>query len=60
MSKTPTQRRETAELEAKREERRIRQPYAAELDDRELERAHKEKRPFDPKGKATAGSANSR
>lgn len=36
---------EQAEVDAKRE-RRDQQPYATELDNRELETAHKEKRPI--------------
>ena len=39
---------ESAELEAKREDHHTQQPYASELDDRELEHAHKDKRPVDP------------
>ena len=40
---------EKAEVEAKREGHRQQQPYASELDDRELEHAHKDQRPVDPK-----------
>ncbi len=47
---------EVAELEAKREAHRVQQPYASELDDRELEHAHKEKRPVHP----TAGAQKPR
>ena len=43
---------EEAEVEKKREDHRAQQPYASELDDRELEHAHKEGRPVDPKGDA--------
>lgn len=39
---------EKAEVEAKRDAHRAKQPYASELDDRELEHAQKEKRPVDP------------
>jgi hypothetical protein len=39
---------EMAEVEAQREGHRTQQPYASELDDRELESAHKDKRPVDP------------
>jgi hypothetical protein len=44
--------KEAAEVDEAREAHRDQQPYASELDDRELEHAHKEKRPVDPKGKA--------
>jgi len=44
---------EAAEVEARREDHRQQQPYASELDDRELEHAHKQRRPVDPK--ATSG-----
>ena len=36
---------EEQQVEAQREEHPAQQPYASELDDRELEHAHKEKRP---------------
>ncbi len=39
---------EAAEVEKKRESHQAQQPYASELDDRELEHAHKEDRPVDP------------
>ena len=39
---------ENDELEAQREGHHQQQPYASELDDRELEHAQKEKRPVDP------------
>ena len=39
---------EQAELDAKRRDHGAQQPYATEVDDRELEHAHKEKRPVDP------------
>jgi hypothetical protein len=39
---------EEAEVEKKRRQRQ-QQPYASELDDRELEAAHKEERPVAPK-----------
>lgn len=41
------------EVEAKREARGVQQPYATELDNRELEHAHKEKRPIEPKPAST-------
>ena len=40
--------KESAEVEAQRQDHRAQQPYATELDDRELEHAHKERRPVDP------------
>jgi len=43
---------ELRELEKSRDAHRANQPYASELDDRELEHAHKEKRPVSPTGKA--------
>ncbi len=36
------------EVEDKRDIRWVNQPYAAELDERELEQAHREQRPVDP------------
>jgi hypothetical protein len=45
--------REEARLEEKREDRRAQQPYANELDDRELEHAHKDRRPVNPHGATT-------
>jgi protease I len=39
---------ETAEVDAQHDNHHAQQPYASELDDRELEQAHKEKRPVDP------------
>ena len=60
MSKTPTPPVERAEADSRHRARRDKQPYAAELDDRELEHAHQDKRPLDPKGKATAGEAKPR
>ena len=41
---------EQVELDKRRDGQRSKQPYASEVDDRELERAHKESRPVDPKG----------
>ena len=43
-----------------RELHRVKQPYASELDDRELEHAHQEKRPVEPGGKATGGEPKAR
>jgi hypothetical protein len=37
-----------AHSEETREAHRAKQPYASELDDRELEHAHKERRPVSP------------
>jgi hypothetical protein len=45
--------REEKEVDAQREDHRSQQPYASELDDRELEHAHKEKRPVQPPVQAT-------
>ena len=55
MSTTPLTPQEAVGLDKKREERRQQQPYASELDDRELEHAHKDDRPVDPKGAAKPG-----
>jgi hypothetical protein len=44
---------EISEVDKKGEAHRANQPYASELDDRELEHAHKEKRPVSSTGKAT-------
>ena len=52
--------RELAEVEKAREDQRVKQPYASELDDRELEHAHSDKRPVNPKGEATAPSVKPR
>lgn len=41
---------EKAALDKKRDDQHLKQPYASEVDDRELERAQKESRPVDPKG----------
>jgi hypothetical protein len=41
---------EKAELDKKREGQGPKQLYASEIDDRELERAHKESRPVNPRG----------
>lgn len=46
---------EQAALDRQREGQRDKQPYAAEVDDRALERAQKENRPANPKGDAKAG-----
>jgi hypothetical protein len=46
---------EKAALDKERDGQRPKQPYASEVDDRELERAHKENRPVDPKGGAGSG-----
>jgi hypothetical protein len=48
---------EAAPLDEKREDRCTQQPYANELDDRELEHAHKERRPANPQSAATTGEA---
>ena len=40
------------ETEEAGEAQSSKQPYASELDDRELEHAHKEKRPVSPTGRA--------
>jgi hypothetical protein len=45
--------REAVRLDRKREDRRTQQPYASELDDRELEHAHKDHRPVNPQGATT-------
>ncbi len=42
---------EQAALDKAREAQQGKQPYAAEIDDRALERAQKENRPVDPNGK---------
>lgn len=49
---------ETPEIEQKRELRRFNQPYASEIDERELEHAQREERPIDPEGKASKAPAN--
>ena len=41
---------EKAALDKKRDDQHLKQPYASEVDDRELERAQKESRPVDSKG----------
>ena len=41
-------------LDAQRESHRAKQPYATELDNRELEHAQKEKRPARPDDEGTA------
>jgi hypothetical protein len=43
---------EASEVDRKGDAHRAKQPYASELDDRELEHAQKEKRPVSPSGKA--------
>jgi hypothetical protein len=43
---------ELREVEESRDAHRAQQPYASELDDRELEQAHKEKRPVSSTPKA--------
>ena len=43
-----------AEAKSQRDEQRQKQPYASELDNRELEHAHREERPVDPKNKSAA------
>jgi len=43
---------EAAEVETRREDHRANQPYASEIDDRELEHAHKQHRPVDPKAES--------
>ena len=44
---------EAVEARRKRDAHRLcKQPYASELDDRELEHAHREQRPVDPKGRS--------
>jgi hypothetical protein len=49
---------EAAEVEKKRESHQAQQPYASELDDRELEHAHKDDRPVEPEGKAAKGETS--
>ena len=44
---------ERREVEEKQEARRTQQPYATELDNRELERAQKEQRPVNPPPRKT-------
>lgn len=52
MNTTPLTPGEAARLDKKREDHRTKQPYASELDDRELEHAHKDHRPVNPEGAA--------
>jgi hypothetical protein len=51
MNNQRSESRDLPETES-REAQSGKQPYASELDDRELEHAHKEKRPVSPTGKA--------
>jgi hypothetical protein len=51
---------ELREAEKSRDTRSIKQPYASELDDRELERAHKEKRPLSSTGEAQRSESSPR
>ncbi len=48
---------ELAEADKSRESHGANQPYASELDDRELEHAQKEKRPVSPSGPAATADA---
>ena len=43
---------EKAALEKQRSVQAVKQPYASEMDDRELEHAHREKRPVSETGEA--------
>ncbi len=54
MNHPPLAPNEAAQLDQKRASRRAKQPYAAELDDRELEHAAKDRRPLNPKPDATS------
>jgi hypothetical protein len=57
MSANPLTPQEAVGLVKKREERRAQQPYASELDDRELEHAQRDDRPVNPKGAAKSAPA---
>jgi hypothetical protein len=48
------------EVDKKGDAHRAKQPYASELDDRELEHAQKEQRPVSPSGKADRPESASR
>ena len=57
MSRAPLTPEEAVGLDNKREDRRKQQPYASELDDRELEHAQKDRRPVNPRGAAKGAPA---